>query len=247
MNDVSIVAVDTKSNESCNSVAVKHNDIIQNSKYKLDRGSGGSLSVTEQKIMLYIISKIKHDDTCFEYIEFNIKEFCDVCGINPRDGDRYTRLKECLTKLRGRTMWLYNPHDGYETTVGWVSKVSLSKRNGTVRVLLDDDLKPYLLNLKGNFTQIPIADVMRISSKHAITLYELLRSYCYLGSKIKFDIQDLKERLDCSSYESFFNFKTKVITPSVEDINSHTDLCVDVEYIKTGRSYTDVIFTVYSD
>lgn len=244
MSNVTIVKGAENNNTS---VAVKHNDIIQNSKYKLNRGSGGSLSVTEQKILLYVISKIKYDDTRFEYIDFTIKEFCEVCGINPRNGDRYTRLKECLTKLRSRTMWLYNPDDDFETTVGWVSKIAMSRGNGKVRILLDDDLKPYLLGLKGNFTQIPIADVMRISSKHAVTLYELLRSYYYLGNKIKFNIDDLKERLDCLSYESFYNFKTKVIIPSIEDINLHTDLCVDVEYIKTGRSYTDVVFTIFSD
>ena len=59
-----------------------------------------------------------------------------------------------------------------------------------------------------------------------------------------FDIEDLKRRIDASAYKNFTNFKNKVINPALHDINTFSDLLVSVEYKKTGRTFSSVIFTI---
>ena len=53
---------------------IKSNELIQKSKYEL--------SAQEQKIIMYLISKVKPDDEAFITMDFDIIEFCCVCGID---------------------------------------------------------------------------------------------------------------------------------------------------------------------
>ena len=75
-------------------------------------------------------------------------------------------------------------------------------------------------------------------------LYELLKSYLYLGKYIEFPIEELKESLDCGTYANFANFRKRVIEPAVNDINTYSELKVDLEYKKDGRSFSSILFHI---
>lgn len=222
--------------------AVKSNTIIQKQRFKLAKNNDGSLTLTEQKILLYIISRIKPDDEELKEQVFDIKEFYNIAGIQAEIGNNYVNLKNAISKLASRVMWLI---DGdIETTVRWIEKAKINKRSGKILIRLDEDLKPYLIMLSQNYTKIPLHDIIRMKSKYGIMLYELLRSYSFTGMKVVFSIQDLKERLDCIDYTNFTNFRKRVIEPALKDINKYSELFVDVEYHKTGRTFTEAEFTI---
>lgn len=222
-----------------NYLVVKHNALIRNNRYTLEKNKDNSLTLLEQKIILYTISRIKPETSEFDFIAFDIKEFAAVVGIDTSK-DTYARVKEAITRLASRIMWLKSIEE--EITVRWIDKAKLNKRKGQVYIKLDDDLKPYLLCLYGNFTKFPLHSVIRMKSKYGIMLYEILRSYYFQNNRIKFDIEDLKERLDCNSYNSFTNFKKRVIEPAIKDINTYSEIYVEVEYIKKGHSYSEIVF-----
>lgn len=222
-------------------IIVKHNDIIQKNRYTLEKNKDNSLSLLEQKIILYIISMIKPNTKEFEFIPFEIKEFSRIVGIEDSK-DIYARVKSAITKLASRVMWLKSIDE--EITVRWIDKAKINKRQGKVYIKLDNDLKPYLIGLYSNFTQFPLHDIIRMKSKYGIMLYEILKSYYYKGQKLKFNIDDLKERLDCVKYTNFSNFKLRVIEPAINDINTYSELYVSVEYIKKGKTYTDIVFNM---
>jgi hypothetical protein len=66
---------------------VKHNRLIQKSRH--------NLSLQEQKIILYLVSKIKPEDTKLKQYEFRLSEFCRVCGIE-KSGRTYKELKDTV-------------------------------------------------------------------------------------------------------------------------------------------------------
>lgn len=230
-----------KASESRNYFVVKQNDIIQKSKFKLMRNSGESLTLQEQKIMLYVISRIKPEDEELEEQVFDIAEFCRICGIQAT-GKNYTNLKDAILKLRKRVMWL--SCQDYDTTVSWIDKAYIYPKSGKIKIRLDDDLKPYLLLLRQNYTIYPLHSIIKMKTKYGIMLYELLKSYLYLGKYIEFPIEELKESLDCGTYANFANFRKRVIEPAVNDINTYSELKVDLEYKKDGRSFSSIIFHV---
>lgn len=230
-----------KTAESREYLVVKHNDIIQKNKFRLAKNSGNSLSLLEQKVLLYVISRIKPDDEELKEQVFDIGEFCRVCGIQP-GGNNYPYLKEVISKLKGRVMWLVG--EDYETTVSWIDKATIYKKSGKIKIRLDEDLKPYLLMLSRNYTMFPLHNVIKMKTKYGIMLYELLKSVAFMGSHLEFTVEEIKESLDCLNYENFTNFKNKVMLPALNDINTFTELKVDVEYRKTGRSYTSIVFHI---
>ena len=75
--------------EARNELVVKHNDLLRKSRY--------TLSANEQKIIIYLVSKINADDKELKEIEINILDFCKVIGIEI-NGDAYNRVKETRSK-----------------------------------------------------------------------------------------------------------------------------------------------------
>ena len=70
---------------------VKRNDFIQKSRHQL--------SVQEQKIVLYLISKVRPQDTDFTEQEFSISEYCRFCGMDETSGKNYSDIKEAFPRL----------------------------------------------------------------------------------------------------------------------------------------------------
>lgn len=228
--------------DSRNYYVVEKNAIIQHSKYNLKESQGKSLSLLEKKVLLYIISRIKPTDTELKEQVFEIKEFCDICGIEIAGGKDYKYLKDCIGKLADRHMWLEEKDT--ITMVRWINKAVIHKNSGTIRIRLDEDLAPYLLSLKDNYTQYSLHNIIKMKSKYGIMLYELLHSYLYKGNEIRFDIDTLKELLDCVSYTDFYNFKKRVIETALKDINTYSELKVSVRYVKDKKAVKYIYFNV---
>ena len=230
--------------EQRNYPVAMHNEFIQGRRYTLPN-AGKSMTITETKILMYLVSRIKKEDTQLEPQEFNLRNFCEVCGIGgDSTSDYYAHLKQAIKKLADRSSWL-KTEDGKEKLVRIISKAELNTAGtGTIRIILDNDMAPYLLELKRNYTVFPLKEVLRMKSKYGIALYEILKSYAFTGRPVEFSLQDLKERLDCTSYSSTYNLKVKVLEPALRDINTYSSLKVDVEYEKVGRSISSVVFFV---
>lgn len=230
-----------RTSESREYLVVKHNAIIQKNKYQVAKNAGNSLSLLEQKVLLYVISRIKPTDEELKEQIFDIAEFCRVCGIQA-GGENYPYLKDVIAKLKSRVMWLVA--EDSETTVSWIDKATIYKKSGKVKIRLDEDLKPYLLMLSKNYTAFPLHNIIKMKTKYGIMLYELLKSVANLGKYIEFSVDEIKEHLDCVSYDNFANFKRRVLLPALADVNTYTELKVEVDYKKTGRVNTHLLFTI---
>ena len=216
---------------------IKSNELIQRSKF--------SLSTQQQKMVLYLISKIKPTDKDFDIYEFNIQEFCKVCGIDYRSGKNYADLKEQIKSIADKSMWIYTA-SGVSSLVRWIEKPYIDENSGIVKIKLDNDLKPYLLELQNNYTKYDLIYTLCFKSKYSIRLYELLKSIFYgYDDKYtyRFAVDDLKEKLDYTGIE-FFNFHNKVIKVAVAEINALSDLRVEYEIIKSNRKATHISFTI---
>lgn len=220
--------------ESRDLMVVKANALIQKSRF--------SLSLQEQRIILYIISKIKPDDKELNAISISYKEFCSVCGIDiSAGGFYYNEIKTVIKSLADKSIWIKKDNDT-EVLVRWIEKPTINKTDG-IKIKLDDDLMPYLIELKNHYTQYALINILCCKSKYGIRLYELLKSYANLRS-IKFSIEELKEKLGAETYTNFTNFKTKVLIPALSDIELYTDIKVSVIYEKKGRQFTKIEFII---
>lgn len=221
-----------------NATVRKANDLIQKSRF--------NLSLQQQKIVLYLISQITPFDEEFKTYEFSITEFCRVCGIALESGKNYNDLKTAVKDIADKSLWV-TLANGDETLLRWIEKAKIVNGGGTINIRLDDDMKPFLLQLKENYTQYELIFTLHFKSKYTIRLYELIKSIHFHDLeeyKRKYSLDDLKRILDAGTYKTFQHFKDRVIVPSVREINEYSDKIITYEFVKTGRSFTGIVFTI---
>lgn len=219
---------------------VKANELIQKSRF--------SLSVQQQKIVLYLISQITQFDDDFKLYEFSITEFCKVCGIDYTSGKNYQDVKAAIKDIADKSLWIKIDEDE-ETLLRWIEKPYINKKSGTIKIRLDEDMKPYLLQLKQNFTQYELLWTLHFKSKYTIRLYELIKSIHFFELKSytrEYSLDDLRRILDAEKYTTYQTFKTRVLNPAVEEINNYSDKNLICEPLKQGRAVAAIRFTITS-
>lgn len=221
-----------------NNTVVKANELIQKSRF--------SLSLQQQKIVLYLISQITMFDEDFKLYEFSIVEFCKVCGIDYESGKNYADLKAAIKEIADKSVWI-RLANGKQTLVRWIEKPYIDDNSGLIQIKLDADMKPYLLQLKENFTQYELLWTLNFKSKYTIRLYELVKSIHFHELEIyqrEFELEELRRMLGAENYKNYQDFKSRVLNPAVEEVNSYSDKNVSYEPIKNGRAVSKIRLTV---
>ena len=239
-NQSEVIALkqDSKILDVRHKTVVKANDLIQKSRF--------SLSVQQQKIVLYLISQITQFDNEFKLYEFSIPEFCKVCGIDYKSGKNYQDLKNAIKEIADKSVWIKIEEDE-ETLLRWIEKPYINKKSGTIKIRLDEDMKPFLLQLKENFTQYELLWTLHFKSKYSIRLYELIKSIHFreLESYTReYKLDELRRLLDAENYKTYQTFKTRVLIPAIDEINNYSDKNIEYEPIKRGRSVYSIRFTI---
>lgn len=228
-------------------LVVKGNELIQQNRFEL--------SLTEQKTVAYICSLIKPIGAIdrakgvpfqLEY-DFNIRDYCKVCGMDYDNGNNYANVKETLKKLSDRSMWLSFPEKPEEEVLcRWLSKVRTNKKSGIAHVRIDEDLAPYLFDLGQKFTQYQLYNILAMKSAFSVRIYELMKSYAFQKNKI-FRLDELKRLLgveNVKSYNRFPDFRRKVLEKAQEEINELTDINIIFEPITKGKKVVDIMFRI---
>jgi plasmid replication initiation protein len=233
--------------QSRNYLVVKGNELIQQNRFEL--------SLPEQKTVAFICSMIKPVKALdrangisyqLDY-DFNIRDYCKVCGINYDSGKNYSEVKATLKKLSDRSMWVtFEENPNEEVLCRWLSKVKTNKKSGIAHVELDRDMVPYLFDLGQKFTQYQLFNILAMKSAFSVRIYELMKSYAFQKSKT-FDLAELKHLLmveNVKSYKEFAPFRQKVLEKSQEEINLLTDLNIYFEPITKGRKVIKIKFHI---
>jgi plasmid replication initiation protein len=213
---------------------VKSNELIQRSRF--------NLSLQEQKIILYLISKIRPEDMDLKEHVFEIADFCKVCGVGEDNGANYKYIKQTLKELRDKSVWV-EVEDGIEMTLAWIERVAITRRSGSVKIKIDDMMKPYLIQLKEKFTQYELLYTLAMKSQYSIRLYELLKSYEYRHS-YTFEIEDLKRKVSAENYNRFPDFKRYVLDIALREVNELSDINVSFTIEKEGKRYAKINFFI---
>ena len=212
------------------SLVVKANQLVE-ARY--------NLNLNEQKVILYAASKIDREQDHFNYIELDINEFTELLDTK---GKRYEEIRDIVRELRRKEVIINT--DDKEYIAGWLSSITFYKNTGKIKLRFDDDLIPYLLQLKKRFTRYQLKNILYLKSKYGIRIYELLKQYEGIGER-KFELQELKKVLFIENqYDRIYDLKRFVLTPAVEEINEHTDINISYDDIKQGRKIVGFAFDI---
>lgn len=238
-----------------NQKVVEHNDLIT-SVAKMDRIP---LKIFELAVSCLDVENPPEDNGIYISKE-TLFSFFDV-----KSESKHTRFKEAVEKMQKQAYFEIREQKGkgfqFQKIIP-IPTVKWNDYNDDVFMRFNQDIMPYLLDLKRNFTQYLIKDIMELNSKYSVIIYKWLSLnynqydiYNENGQRrteqldqLKnpyIDIKELRIMTDTENdYERFFNFEKRVLEVAVEEISKYTQLKVTYEKVKRGRSIAGIKFSV---
>ena len=220
-----------------NLVVVKSNRLIEAS-YRLN--------LQEQRLLLCCIAQIDSKTDLSKKDEFKIsaKQFSDVSGIPLKKA--YEELKDASENLFERRLTFTSPSSGKYLVTRWVSSVEYNEGQGTVELCFAQKILPLISQISSHFTKYNIENIANINSAHAIRIYELCLQYLKIGERT-IQVDELKKILGVEeNYSIYKNFNLRVLKPSIEQINKHTDLKIRIAPIRENRKIVALTFKIES-
>lgn len=225
---LSLLGIHSKSKK----VAVQSNALI-NARY--------DMTAFQKKILLYIIAKIQPDDKDFQNYIINVKDFVDAADYKSKM--LYDKLRKDTKALISKVYEIEEPDGLLQVSI--LAKAKYVKNKGQIHVAFAPDLKPYLLQLKEQFTATPLRYVLNFKSVHSIRIYEMLQQF----KSTKFliiSVEELKYRLSLEDkYKTYTLFKRRVIEQAQRELQ-HTDMAFDFQEVKEGRKIVRLQFRIKS-
>lgn len=205
------------------------------------------LSLYEQRIILACISQVRRDEPLTDqqlYI-VSARQIAEMTGVSVKRA--YQHLKAASERLFDRRVTLHEAPNGQGGAkirlTRWVQEVVYQEAQGTVAVRFSQPMVPYLSQLTEQFTRYALEDVAKMTSAHAIRLYELLAQWRSSGER-EVELEWLREALQLEErYGNIRDLKRRVIEPAVEQINEHSPIWVKWSQRKTGRRVSHFVFT----
>ena len=242
-------------NELTKRKVVEHNDLIT-SVAKMDK--------TPLKIFELAVSCIDTDNPPKDHtIYLSKKELFVFFDVS--DNDKHSRFKQAVEKMQKQAFFEIREekNKGYKMkSIVPIPYVEWTDYDDEVTIRFDQAIMPYLIELKQNFTQYAISDIMELNSKYSIVLYKWLsmhyNQYEHYSSKggrreeqveayhhPSISMQELRAMTDTvNEYKRFTHFETRVLKKAIEEINRYTHLNVAYDKIKKGRSIDSIVFHI---
>jgi len=203
-----------------NNLVKKSNYFIENARYEL--------TITQQKLILFIMGRIRVEDRAFEEYDIPISEIIAGMGISPEGA--YTRIDTEVQALMEKVFTIeeLTPEGKKDhTKLAWFASFHHLEGSGSVQVSFAPRLKPYFLQLKTRFTTYPLACVLAMHSTYSIRIYELLKKEAAFHAKVYFDLEEFKTLLQIDkkpAFKQYSNIKARILLPVMKEINKNTDI-----------------------
>ncbi|MEG7640303.1 RepB family plasmid replication initiator protein [Enterococcus faecium] len=234
---------------------VEHNDLIT-SVAKMDK--------TPLKIFELAVSCIDTENLPKDNIIYLSKaELFTFFKVD--DKDKHGRFKKAIEKMQEQAFFEIKEekNKGFKfRRILPIPTVEWTDYDDKVMIRFNQDIMPYLIELKQNFTQYALSDLIDLNSKYSIILYKWLsmsyNQYEHYSTKggrraeqveayrnPTITVKELRVITDTvKDYPRFTNFESYIIKNSLKEINAHTSFNVTYEKVKKGRSIDSIVFHI---
>ena len=212
-----------------NDLVVKHNSLIR-SRY--------DYTLAELRLVITIASMIKVEDEDFQEYVVPAKEYAELMGADAHN------TRKAVKKLGDMLLSkpLHIPTVGGFAVCNWFAWYEY--KDGMIHCSFHPKLKPYLLQLKEQFTKYRLENILKFKSVYSIRMYELAKSWEARG-EFEISVEDLRKMFGLEGkYKLYADMKRKVIERAIKEINSLSDIRLSYREKKLGRKVTDLIFTI---
>ena len=221
-----------------NGLVVKDNALM-NASYNLE--------VTEQRLILLAIINARETGagiTSDSKLEIHASDYSKQFNVTKEGA--YKALKSAVNNLFERQFSFQEETKKGVGTVRsrWVSRIKYIDDSAILEITFAPDVVPLITRLEQHFTSYQITQVTQLTGKYAIRLYELIIAWREVGKVPQIELSEFREKLGVENdeYTAMNNFKSRVLEPSIKQIDEHADITVTYEQHKKGRLITGFSF-----
>ena len=202
-----------------------------------------NLTLGEQRLIFTMIARIQPDDEDFKPYQISLSELAEFLGIDKNH--IYSDCKKITKKLLGKVVEIQET--GRLLQTHWVSSADYVDGTGMVNLTFDPLLKPYLLQLKGNFTSSKLEMLLSFKSQYTMRMYTLLKQYERLNGR-EVELYLLREILGIGKeqYKLYTDFKRNILESTQKELKNKSDLYFEFDEIKYGRRVGAIRFKILS-
>lgn len=207
------------------------------------------LSTAEQRLIQYAIGQCEAAQQSLS-IWTHVEVVADVFAAQfPQalQGDPYLEIKKAVEALFERFVTVYDldPESGEAriTTMRWIGSASYLDDARTVGFTLAPAVIRNHERLKEALTHPKLDKFAGLSSIYAVRLYALLHRQHGKHEISLGQVRDLLEIVPME-YKLTADLKKWVLDVAIVQINQHSDVNIECEPKKTGRTITHFVFTV---
>jgi len=217
-----------------NLVVSKDNQLIQ---------ASYTLPISAQRVILLCIAKLdsrKKIDIDYEFT-LSVDDLALETGVSRENS--YRDLRKAVNCLYDSSIMIdVNDPD---SKLRWIFEKRFSKTKREVVLSFSPKIIPYISELKSRFTTYKLRDVANFTCSYSVRIFELIMQWKD-KNEIKIEIGRLRDILQLNDkYPRIIDLKRHVITPSLNDINTHSKIRVSVEQVKNGKEITHLLFVYF--
>jgi len=211
-----------------------------------------SMTLREKRLFYLAVCKIAIHDNEFLTYRVSVDALRNYLGLNGKS--IVSSLEQICDQLLSRVVRIH-------TEKGWIAHQYVSRcrytkaqhsddGEATLEIRLHEEVKPFLMQLQNRFQSIKFSYLNKISSIHAIRLFEILWHKRHVNkqiiiNEITISLVDLRKMLGLEKkYTLFADFKRRVLTQSQKEISKNTPLKFSFSLIKKAQKVTAIRFIV---
>lgn len=213
-----------------NKVVAQHNTLVE---------TPTTTTLLEAKIFALMLRCVSRGDVEAPTAVIPLEDLFPTIG-----GKQHELLETAMRRMMSATIQIPELN---QDTVHLVSLCDSMRYDADTKLLVATFGKavvPYLVNLVSNFTTADVDELLAIRSNNTQKLYWLMRSWQF-KSPHTVSVDELRElTTPTSQFTRYSEFRTKVLKPSVAELN---ELSFDITYTERrqrGRAVTDITFNI---
>lgn len=214
---------------------------------------GYQIKTTYKRAFEGLLSKISTVD-----INAYIKEDKPlIVSLSPREYQQRFPRERNITKTFSETARYYQKNSSleilYPNDAGNIGKeeyinvvdTARIKENGDIEILFTRGILPHLNDVRGRLLIMNIDEFGKLTGKYSQKIFEIFSAWLSKDVTInKVEIEWLRMILKVPESYNFSRFKKQILDISIKDIHEHTQVKVNYEAEKEGRSFKYINFII---
>ena len=225
--------------------------VIQNDFIKVR--ASRDMDANAQKFLRIAIAQSKITDKEFFMYEVSATELADMFGVS--QSNIYHHIDKWTSQCMGTVMEFRASTDSKFRKFALFSMCEYD--NGILRMKLNPDMTPFVLEIQKQlgFTQYELSNILTVKGKYTIRIYEMMMAEmksqkAYANRTVEFDLsmEELRRQTGTEKlYKQIGQFKDRVLSKAIEEIEKAQSWKIETENVKTGRNITAIHFKVWSE